>query len=133
MRVAVLNRRRFTVEIKTWRQRLGKLAAICLAVCLLVVFCQPLRAGAGPQTDSAAAEKVRQEVERFRERDLLRVVFNDGSEKWGCLKETEADGFRFSVPNAPEEKVLYGDVATVKRGESSRQKILHGILRAATV
>ena len=105
-----------------------------MTVCLLVVFCEPLPASRGTQKDSGPTEKIRQEVERFRENDLLRVVFHDGSEKWGCLKRTETEGLLLGAPNAFEEKVLYSDIATVKRGDRSRlQKFLRGVLGAATV
>jgi hypothetical protein len=73
-------------------------------------------------------------VQEFRENDLLHVIYHDRSRDWGCLKGTDADGFLLSFSDAPAQRVLYGEVATVERQSRGRfGSIKAGVLRVGSV
>jgi hypothetical protein len=100
---------------------------VSIAVCLLTTIREPLSV-LGSQSDSGAAEAIRQKVEGFRERDLLKVRLHDNSERLGCLKAIESDGLLIGLPDGGGQKLLYGDIATVTREQPQRATLLRRVV-----
>ena len=120
-----------------WSQKLPvpfrKLCAISIVVCLLATVCVPASVTAGSKQDSDA--EIRRQVEQFKEKDLLRVKLRDNSEKRRCLRAAESDGLLLVAPayhpfspGGAEERVLYKDVASVKREQPHRPNFLRRVV-----
>jgi hypothetical protein len=97
-------------------------------VCLLGPACGG--ALASPQQIPNADEKIRRQLEKFQEKELLRVTFHDKSWKLGCLRGIEPDGFRLALSAGTGEKIFFSDVAAVKRVHPRGAKRVFGVLRA---
>jgi hypothetical protein len=101
--------------------------ALFLVVCLLGPVCG--RALAGPsQQNPDVHQKIRRQLEKFQEKELLRVTFHDKSWKLGCLRGIESDGFRLSLSAGTGEKIFFGDVAAVKRVHPRGAKKVFGVI-----
>src|SRR5688572_17320787 len=106
-------------------------SAIGLIVCLL----GPVSGAAFARLQNPdAREKIRKQVEKFQDKELMRVTFHDKSWKLGCLRGIEADGFLMALSADGGEKVFFGDVASVKRVHpKGARKVFRVILQTGIV
>lgn len=111
----------------------GRLPAtfLILTACLFI-FCLPHALCAESQSESDATEKLRRRIESIRFNERLTVKFHDGSERQGCLKGIEADGFFVGAPEGAAEKIFYRDVDEVKKDKGKAlPRVLRAVVRAA--
>jgi hypothetical protein len=98
-----------------------------IAACLLAAICDAASATTG-QKDPGVAEAIRQQVEGFSEKDLLRVKLHDNSERLGCLRTIELDGLVIGTPKGDVQTLLYGDIAAVAKEQTRRPNFLRRTL-----
>ena len=105
-----------------------------IALCLIATIGASARANPSGQQDPAVVEAIRRQVQGFQQNDRLKVKLHNGSKETGCLLRTEQDGFSIGWGPHAGPKILYGDVADVKKDKRGPlQKVLRGVVSVAAV